>query len=107
MLPIPAGGAMADAGKEAPECKAGHGSMRIAVDQNGRPTLYAAGVDHSSAFIIYQCAVCSYVEVHDSVLPVSAPATPNGKVVPPPSASVNVTAPSDEGTPPGGTERPR
>ena len=61
-------GAMAGAGKAAPECTNGHGPMSLAADQEGRPIPVEPGVDHGSVFVAYGCSVCSYREFHDSTV---------------------------------------
>ena len=51
--------------KAVPECMNGHGPMSLATDQNGRPMPYEPGVDHATAFLGYECRVCSYREFLD------------------------------------------
>ena len=54
--------------RAAPQCTNGHGPMAVAADQSGRPIPVVPGVDHGSAFIVYECRVCAYREFHDSRL---------------------------------------
>ena len=59
---------MERAGKVAPKCMNGHGQMALTADQKGRPIPYEPGVDHSTAFVAYECRVCGYREFLDTTL---------------------------------------